>query len=48
LPVLYSLPMSAPSSRSVPIAIGFEAKNPPRAQITIDDLELRDPNACEV
>ena len=31
-----------------PHCLRFEAKNSPRAQITIDDLELRNPNACEI
>ena len=48
LPVPYSTPVSVSPLRSILIALGFEVKNSPRAQITIDDLELRNPNACEV
>jgi hypothetical protein len=48
LSVSYSTSVSVFLSRSIPIALGFEAKNSPRAQITIDDLELRNPNACEI
>ena len=48
LPVPYSTPVSVSLLRSILIALGFEVKNSPRAQITIDDLEFRNPNACEV
>ena len=48
LPVTHSTPVSVSPPRSIRIALGFEAKNTPKAQITIDDLELRNPNACAI
>ena len=48
LPVSYSTPVSVSPPRSIRIALEFEAKNTHRAQITIDDLEVRNPNACAI
>ena len=48
LPVSYSMQVSVSPPRSISIALGLEAMSPPRAQITIIDLELRDPNACGI
>ena len=48
LPVTHSTPVSVSPPRSIRIALEFEAKNTHRAQITIDDLEVRNPNACAI
>ena len=48
LPVTHSTPVSVSPPRSIRVDLGFEAKNTPRAQITIDDLEIRNPNACVI
>ena len=48
LPVSYSMPVSVSPPRSIPHCPRIEAKKLTYSPITIDDLELQNPNACAI